>query len=155
MLNNTLLKALLLVFFTALGSEVFCCKPFEAARGKRLLRLKANFIKIQNKCRRQIVATMKLLTRDDLKKLVEAFCNAHNDCMKSTAEESAVELLDCWSTAARNETGPFHASGAPHVFHQALGDTFACLRNTDLMKLSLQAIDDLTSFGIEYVDVIG
>nr|XP_054922072.1 uncharacterized protein LOC126521852 isoform X2 [Dermacentor andersoni] len=121
MLNNTLLKALLLVFFTALGSEVFCCKPFEAARGKRLLRLKANFIKIQNKCRRQIVATMKLLTRDDLKKLVEAFCNAHNDCMKSTAEESAVELLDCWSTAARNETGPFHASGAPHVFHQALG----------------------------------
>ncbi|XP_075550687.1 uncharacterized protein LOC142584422 [Dermacentor variabilis] len=155
MLNDTQLKALLLVFFTALGSEVFCCKPFEAARGKRLLRLKANIIKIQNQCRKQILAAMKLLTRNDLKKLVEAFCDAHNDCMKSTAEESAIELLDCWSTAARNETGPFHASGAPDDFHPALGDTFECLRNTDLTKLSLQAIDDLTSFGIEYVHVIG
>ncbi|XP_049529177.1 uncharacterized protein LOC125947813 [Dermacentor silvarum] len=103
MLNDTQWKALLLVFFTALGSEVFCCKPFEAARGKRLLGLKANFIKIQNQCRRQIVTTMKLLTVDDVKRLSKSFCDVHNACMKSAEEESAVEVIDCWSTAARNE----------------------------------------------------
>ncbi|XP_037521242.1 uncharacterized protein LOC119398054 [Rhipicephalus sanguineus] len=155
MLADTQWKVLLLVLFTALGSEVFCCRPFDAVRGKRLLRLKGNFIKIQNQCKKQIFTAIKLVARDNIKTLMGAFCDAHNACMESTAEGNAVELIDCWSYAVKNETGPFRALGSPDNLYQAIGATFACLRNTELTKLSLQSIDDLTSFGMEYALAIG
>uniref|UniRef100_A0A6M2D9T9 Putative secreted protein midgut overexpressed n=1 Tax=Rhipicephalus microplus TaxID=6941 RepID=A0A6M2D9T9_RHIMP len=120
MLADVRWKALLLVFLTALGSEVFGCKPFDSVRRRRLMRLKGNFIKIQNQCKKQIFTSIKLVARDDIKK-----------------------------------TGPYHATGSSESMYKAIGATFACLRNTDLTKLSLQSIDDLTSFGMEYAFAIG
>ncbi|KAL1436130.1 hypothetical protein MTO96_010874 [Rhipicephalus appendiculatus] len=143
MLAHIRWKVLLLVFLTALGSEVFCCKPFDSVRGRRLLRLKGNFIKIQNQCKKEIFTSIKLVARDDIKKLMGAFCESHNACMQSTADGNAVQ------------TGPYRATGSSESLYQAIGATFACLRNTELTKLSLQSIDDLTSFGMEYAFAIG
>ncbi|KAL3194299.1 hypothetical protein MRX96_016426 [Rhipicephalus microplus] len=105
MLADVRWKALLLVFLTALGSEVFGCKPFDSVRRRRLMRLKGNFIKIQNQCKKQIFTSIKLVARDDIKKPTNA-------CMKSTADGNAVELIDCWTYAVKNETGPYHATGS-------------------------------------------
>nr|XP_037280174.1 uncharacterized protein LOC119173463 [Rhipicephalus microplus] len=115
MLADVRWKVLLLVFLTALGSEVFGCKPFDSVRRRRLMRLKGNFIKIQNQCKKQIFTSIKLVARDDIKKLMNAFCEAHDACMKSTADGNAVELIDCWTYAVKNETGPYHATALPRA----------------------------------------